>query len=50
MSTSVPSVVASVSGWVSGVLVVAVTGVGSVCIRRERYVDLRVLVGIRVTG
>ena len=50
MSTSVTSVVPSVSGWVSGVLVVAVTGVGRVCIRRERYVDLRVLVriGVRV--
>ena len=50
MSTSMPSVVASASGWVSGVLVVAVTGVGSDSIRGERYVDLRVLVRIEVTG
>ena len=47
MSTSVPSVVASVSGWVSGVLVVAGVGVRSVCIGGERYIDLRVTV-IRV--
>ena len=42
MFTSVPSVVASVSGWVSGVLVVAGTGVGCICVRRKRHVDLRV--------
>ena len=50
MSTSLLSVETSTSGWASGVLVVAMTGVRSVCIGGERYIELRVLVEVGVAG
>ena len=50
ISASMPSVVTSTSRWALGVLGVAITGVRSICIGGERYIDLRVVVAVGVAG